>query len=196
MYVLTLSFGLSKIKLMYLKFMKDGAYMEFKKFLSDWVYPIGIAILLALVINKFVFFNITVPTESMYPTIKINDRIIVTRIHNVSKLKEGDIVVFHSDELKEELVKRLIGLPGDKIEVKEDGSVYRNGEKLDEPYLQNRGGRTGKFVVPEGSYFFLGDNRTNSLDSRWWKNPYISSDKLMGKALYTIYPFKRIGKLK
>lgn len=178
------------------KFEKDGAYMEFKKILSDWVYPIGIAILLALVINKFVFFNITVPTESMYPTIKINDRIIVTRIHNVSKLKEGDIVVFHSDELKEELVKRLIGLPGDKIEVKEDGFVYRNGNKLDEPYLQNKGGRTGQFVVPEGSYFFLGDNRTNSLDSRWWKNPYISADKLMGKAIYTIYPFNRLGKLK
>ena len=170
--------------------------MDAKKFLSDWVYPLGIAVLLAIVINKFIFFNITVPTESMYPTIKAGDRILVTRIHNTAKLKQGDIVVFHSDELKEDLVKRLIGLPGDKIEVKEDGSVYVNSNKLDEPYLQNAGGKTGTFEVPEGSYFFLGDNRTNSLDSRWWKNPYITGSKIMGKAKVIIYPFKRFGKLK
>ena len=122
---------------------------------KDWIIPIIAAIIIAFVINKLIFFNIVVPTKSMYPTIKPEDRILVTRIHNVNNLEVGDIVVFHSDELKEDLIKRLMGLPGDVVERKQDGSVYVNGKKIDEPYVIYDGGEAGKYTVPEGHYLFL-----------------------------------------
>ena len=169
---------------------------DVKRFFMDWIVPIAVAVVLALAINKFLIFKIYVPTSSMYPTIKPGDRIMSSRIHNVSKLNRGDIVVFYSDELGETLVKRLIGLPGDKIDIKPDGIVFINGEKYDEPYVKNKDLRSGEFEVPKDSYFFLGDNRRDSKDSRYWRNPYITKDKIMGKALFVIYPFNRIGGLK
>ena len=167
-----------------------------KKIFQDWVLPIVAAIIIAFIINKVIFFNVTVPTGSMLPTIHLNDKILVTRVHNKNNLKHGDIVVFHSDELDEDLIKRLIGLPNDEVEVKEDGSVFINKEKTDESYVVNTGGKTGKFKVPEGSYFFMGDNRNNSLDARYWEKPYIPKKDIMGKARIIISPFSRLGKLK
>lgn len=167
-----------------------------KRFFKDWMIPIGIALVLALLINRFVFFNISVPTESMYPTIKGGDRIVVTRIYNMDKLKTGDIIVFKSEELNERLIKRLIGLPGDKVEVKSDGTVYVNEKKIDEPYVVQNGGKTGNFQVPEDSYLFLGDNRPVSFDSRYWKQHYIPKKAIEGKAKTVVFPFKRFGKLK
>ncbi|MBC8060831.1 MAG: signal peptidase I [Clostridiaceae bacterium] len=167
-----------------------------KKVFSGWIIPIVAALIISLVIRKFVFFNIIVPTESMFPTIMIGDRISVTRIYNKDKLKRGDIVVFHSDELKMDLVKRLIGLPGDKIEVKEDGSVYVNSDKLDEPYVSSGAVKFGDFKVPAESFFFLGDNRQVSKDSRYWDNPYINERDIMGVARITIFPINRFSILK
>ena len=167
-----------------------------KKIFKDWILPIIAAIIIAFFINKLVFFNVTVPTGSMLPTINLEDKILVTRVHNTNNLKAGDIVVFHSDELEEDLIKRLIGLPNDEVKINEDGSVYVNGNKLDESYVVNQGGRSGIFKVPEDSYFFLGDNRANSLDARYWENPYISKEHIMGKARIVLNPFSRFGKLK
>jgi len=165
-------------------------------FLKDWVIPIVLAILIALIVNKFIFFNIVVPTGSMIPTIMPGDRIFVTRVHNAFNLKRGDIVVFHSDELHKDLIKRLIGLPGDIVQRKMDGSVYVNDKKIYEEYVANDGGPTGVFVVPKEHYLFFGDNRANSYDSRYWKQPFIDKKDIMGKARFTIFPFKRIGVLK
>lgn len=169
-----------------------------KQFINDWVIPIVVAIVLALVINNFFFFIIKVPTESMYPTIKPGDRILVTRIYNTEKLKRGDIVVFKSLELNgEKLIKRLIGLPGDTVDIESNGEVYVNGERINQDYVVQGGGRTGMhFKVPEGKFLFLGDNRGNSEDSRYWKNPYIDSAQIMAKAQFIIFPFNRIGKMK
>lgn len=173
-----------------------------KKIFQDWILPIIAAIIIAFIINKLIFFNVTVPTGSMLPTIKENDKILVTRVHNKNNLKHGDIVVFHSDELGEDesgedLIKRLIGLPNDEIEIKEDGSLYINGKQKDESYVVNPGGKAGiKFKVPEDSYFFLGDNRANSKDARYWEQPYIDKSDIMGKARIVISPFSRFGKLK
>jgi len=167
-----------------------------KTFIKEWLMPIGAAVILCLLINRFLFFNIQVPSESMLPTIQIGDRIVTTKIYNPSKLKRGDIIVFYFEEDNEKLVKRLIGLPGDKVEVKAGGSVYVNSIKLDEPYVKYQGGASGTFNVPSASYFFLGDNRSNSYDSRLWKNPYISSSDILGKAQIVFYPFNRFGALK
>lgn len=167
-----------------------------KKIFQDWILPILAAIIIAFIINKLIFFNVTVPTGSMLPTINLGDKILVTRVHTKSSLKHGDIIVFHSNELGEDLIKRLIGLPNDEVEIKGDGSVYINNKKIKESYIVYPGGKTGKFKVPLGSYFFMGDNRINSLDARYWTKPYIPFKDIMGKARIIISPFSRFGKLR
>lgn len=166
-----------------------------KNFFFDWVIPIFISIVLAICINKFLIFKVYIPSSSMVPTLNVDDRLLVTRVYNPEKLQRGDIVVFDSDELNETVIKRLIGLPGDTIKI--DGTaVYVNGKKLDEPYVEYPLESYGTYKVPEGKYFFLGDNRANSNDSRFWKDPYIDADKIQGKAQIKIYPLSQIGFLK
>lgn len=168
--------------------------MNIKNFIKEWVIPIGAALIIAFIIHTFIFFQIKVPSLSMYPTIKVGDRIIVTRVYNKSKLKTGDIVVFYSDELKLTLIKRLIGVPGDEVKVNDVGEVYINGKKLDEPYVVNKSNISKDFKVPEGKYLFFGDNREVSDDARLWKNPYIDAKDINGKAQVIVFPFKRFGK--
>lgn len=165
-------------------------------YLKEWILPIAIAFLLAMIIHKTLFYLIKIPSGSMRPTIMEGDKILVTRVHDTDKLKRGDIIVFHSDELQLDLIKRLIGLPGDRIEIKENGDLYINGQKQNESYVVNQLGIESKFEVPEGKFLFLGDNRANSKDARLWDKPYISKDKVMGKAQFIVTPVKRFGKLK
>ncbi|SHK18025.1 signal peptidase I . Serine peptidase. MEROPS family S26A [Hathewaya proteolytica DSM 3090] len=175
---------------------------KLKGFFFDWILPVVVAVGVALLIINFWFFFIEVPTGSMEPTIMPNDRILVTCVYNKSKLKTGDIVVFYSKELSKEnnketnLVKRLIGKPGDHVIIEENGSVYVNNKLLDEKYVKYQLGIEKEFTVPEGKYLFLGDNRASSRDSRMWANPYIDEEDIMGKAQFVVLPFKRIGKLK
>lgn len=165
-----------------------------KHIIKEWLLPILAAIILATLINKFLFYNIKVPSESMYPTIKIGDIITVTRVYDKSKLKRGDIIVFYSYELKERLIKRLIGLPGDDIDIKNNGQVFINGNKIEEPYVVYKEELGKQFKVPQDKYLFLGDNRANSKDARRWENSYIDSKDIKGKAQFVLYPFKRFGK--
>lgn len=164
-------------------------------FFKEWILPVFVALAIVFLLRQFVFFNVYVPSGSMIPTININDKIVVTRILNLSSLKRGDIIVFYSDELGETLIKRLIGLPGDKIDIK-NGEVFINGNKLEEDYVKNKDNYNGTFEVPQGKYFFLGDNRPISDDARLWKNHYIDGSKIEGKAQFIFYPFKDFGKLK
>ncbi|MFT8349546.1 signal peptidase I [Clostridium saccharoperbutylacetonicum] len=165
-----------------------------KNFFKDWVIPIIAAIGVALLVHKFLFFNVEVMSGSLIPTLNVKDRLAVTRVYNTENLKEGDIIVFHSDEYKERLVKRLIGLPGDKIDIK-DGVVFRNGEKLNEDYVKNKDNYNGSFQVTEGKYFFLGDNRPDSADSRRWNNPYIDASYIEGKVQFKFYPLEHFGSI-
>lgn len=170
--------------------------LKAKNFIKDWILPLAIAVILSLVLRKLFFFTINVPTTSMVPTINIGDHIIVTKIYNYNNIKRGDVIVFNSKELHEPLIKRLIGLPGDTVEVQDDGTVLVNKIKLSEPYVKNNGGKSGTYKVPKGKYFFMGDNRSVSFDSRYWNESYIPQSDIMGKARFTIYPIKRIGLLK
>jgi len=165
-----------------------------KNIVKEWLLPILAAIILATLINKFLFYNIKVPSESMYPTIKIGDMITVTRVYDRSKLKRGDIIVFYSYELKEKLIKRLIGLPGDVVDVKDTGEVFVNGKKFQEAYVVYKEDLGKQFKVPQDKFLFLGDNRANSKDARRWENSYIDSKDIKGKAQFVTYPFKRFGK--
>ena len=166
-----------------------------KNFIYEWGIPIISAFIIAFLINKFVLFKVLIPSESMVPTLNVGDRLFVTRIYNLDRLERGDIIVFYSEELQEDLIKRLIGLPGDKIEI-ENGVVSVNGEVLQEDYIGAQDNYNGVYEVPEGKYFFLGDNRLYSKDSRYWINPYIDGEDITGKAQIKVYPLDQIGKVK
>lgn len=128
----------------------------------------------------------------MHPSIKPGDRILTLRIYKFQKIKRGDVLVFHSKELNNLFIKRVIGLPNEVIEIIDRGTVYVNQKKLDEPYVKQTGGLDGKFKVPENSFLLLGDNRYLSIDSRNWENPFITDKDVLGKALISICPFHLI----
>lgn len=177
------------------KLIKDEKKEAKSNFFKDWIVPIVAAIGIAFIINKFLVYNVYIPSESMVPTLNIGDKLMVTRIYNTDNIKRGDIIVFYSDELSEVVIKRAIGLPGDKIVI-HDGIVNVNGEDLKEDYVKNNEILNATFNVPEGKFFFLGDNRKVSNDARKWINPYIDESDIQGKAQFRFYPFSEIGILK
>ena len=142
--------------------------------------------------NKFVYANAEVPTGSMIPVVQPNDRLIVNRLaYLFEEPKRGDIVMFaFPDDEKDNYLKRIIGLPGEKVEIK-NGLVYINDSEkpLDEPYINDPpNGNYGPYNVPEGCYFMLGDNRDESKDARFWNNTYVKKEKIVGKAWLKYYP--------
>lgn len=158
--------------------------------LLDWSKYIIFAIIIALIITRYIIVNALVPSGSMETTIMTGDRVIASRLSYLyANPKRGDIVVFkYPDNEKENFTKRVIGLPGDKVEVK-DGFVSINDTKLKEPYLKvTTMGEFGPFFVPKSSYFMMGDNRNDSLDSRFWKNKYVSRNKIMAKVVFEYFP--------
>lgn len=208
---------------------------------EEWVKPLAVAIILAMLIRIFIVQPFKIPSTSMLPTLKIGDKIFVNKFLYGAKIpfinkklpkirdpKAGDIIVFVSatdgeypgpsknykrlmgpvffDKInrrlvwyaKRYIVKRLIGTPGDKVEIRK-GDVYINGKVLDDPlvvraidYL-NAGdyGQAGKPVtVPSDSYFALGDNSPNSVDSRFWG--FVPKKNVTGKAIFIWWPLNRI----
>jgi signal peptidase I len=166
-----------------------------KGFFLEWIVPVLMAVGIALLIKQFIIYKVEVPTGSMIPTINEKDQFLVTRIYNLDNIKRKDIIVFDSKEFNDVFIKRLIGLPGDDISIV-DGKVSVNGEELDESYVVNHDKFNGEYHVPEGKYFFLGDNRSNSKDSRFWKNPYVDSKDIKAKEWIRVYPFKDFGTVK
>jgi signal peptidase I len=167
-----------------------------KYLIKEWVIPVAVALAIVLMLNKFVFILVTVPTGSMEETIMPGDRLYVDELFNIEDAERGDIIVFNSEELdNKRLVKRLIGLPGDVVEVKSNGNVFVNGEKLDEPYADESETDEKTFTVPEGSYLFLGDNRPISYDARYWTDPYIDGDQIIGRVVFRFFPLDRIGEV-
>ena len=177
--------------------MRSKRYKEsyIKSIFFDWILPIAAAIVIAALINRFLLFKVYIPSESMQPTINKDDQLFVTRIYNRKNIGRGDILVFESKELDDLLIKRVIGLPGDSIDIVE-GTVIVNGEALEESYVVYSQITNGHYEVPDGKYFFLGDNRANSRDSRYWDDPYIDGEDIQGKAQVRVYPFNNIGFIK
>ena len=168
-----------------------------KNAIIDFIFTIAIVAIIAKAISVFIFIVPNVPSASMEPTINIGDRLICTTPFFNPPIKRGDILVFvpNQEEYKNEFwVKRLIGLPGDHVEIK-DGIVYVNGERLAEPYVKKPTNYTGSFVVPKDKYLMLGDNRADSLDARFWKNPFIDISAVKYVANFRVYPFNDMGNI-
>lgn len=165
------------------------------------------ALILALLIKAFLFEAYKIPSGSMKDTLQVYDRIFVNKFcYSFEDIHVGDIVVFKTkgippidDPEKPYYIKRVVGLPGDTIRIGEDGFLYRNGSKLDEPhfFVENRYSTLGaqrEFSVPEGKVFVFGDNSGNSYDSRGWGG--VPLENVMGKAVFRYWPLSRIGLIK
>ncbi|MCR5431491.1 MAG: signal peptidase I [Lachnospiraceae bacterium] len=160
---------------------------------ASWAIIIGIALILATLITKFIIIKAEVVSSSMCDTLKVNDVYLGNRLSYVfGDPERGDIVFFKYPDNEEEIfVKRVIGLPGEKLEIK-DGLVYINDSEtpLEEPYLKETPDKEdfGPVTIPEDGYFMLGDNRNFSKDSRAWNQFYVTDDELLAKAWLRIWP--------
>lgn len=156
------------------------------------------ALLLAFVLRTFVIQAFWIPSGSMIPTLEVGDRVIVLKFwYHLPKIEpeRGDIVVFkYPVDPRRDFVKRIVGLPGDKVSIV-DGTVYINDKELFEPYVKNKDTYDmPEIVVPGNKYFCLGDNRPNSQDGRFWG--YVPEKFLKGPAVIRYWPISRIGLLK
>lgn len=172
--------------------------------MKAWIRDIAIAVLIAFLVLQFVKPTI-VKESSMQPTLYENNYIFLSKqaYGLFGEPEHGDIVVFHTDMKTETgkeklLIKRIIGLPGDVIDL-QNGKVYLNGEELSEDYIlesETLPHDNGEhFEVPEGVVFAMGDNRRVSIDSRYKDVGFIPIDEIVGKAFVRLYPFNEIGLL-
>jgi len=173
-------------------------------FIKEWVEPVIIALILALIIRTYVIQAFKIPTGSMRPTLMEGDRILVNKfIYKFKRPERGDVIVFVSPEdKKKDFIKRLVGLPGETLEIS-NGMILINGVAvgkdsiLRERYYYNRGdfGKEGQAVkIPEDAYFVLGDNSISSRDSRYWG--FLPKRYLLGKAILIYWPVSRIRMIK
>ena len=176
--------------------------VNWKSELISWIQIIIAAAVIALFLNSCIIANSQIPSESMENTIMAHDRVIGSRLSYLfSEPERGDVIIFHypDDPTGDTYyVKRVIGLPGDVIDI-HDGGVYLNGSDtpLDEPYIkepmETDPNHPLHFEVPEDSYFMMGDNRNDSWDARFWENTWVTKDKLIAKVLFRYYPFNNMG---
>lgn len=159
---------------------------------KDWLLAIGVALVLAVIIRTLIAEPTAVSGKSMSQTLQAGDKVMVNKfVYLISEPKRGDVVIFQTEE-GHDLIKRVVGLPGDQIEAKE-GKVFVNGKELSEPYLDNHI-KTSDFdltKVPEGQYFVLGDNRSESADSRLLGT--IPKSDMIGRASWIYWPLSRFG---
>jgi signal peptidase I len=183
--------------------------------LLDYAVIAVVAIGLALVIQAYLVKPYRIPSPSMVDTLEIGDRVLVNRVvYHLKDLERGDVVVFRWPKNRDVVfIKRLVGLPGDRLQAME-GKLYVNGVAQDEPYVHKTDGVTDptnpvgtiagttvsqpwglsdEYTVPDGHYFMMGDNRTNSDDSRVW-GP-VPEDDLIGEAFFVYWPLDRLGTL-
>lgn len=144
----------------------------------------AVSLLAAYIVLTYIIMVSVIQSGSMEPTLDIGNTVFYNRLAFVNnEPQRGDVIVFYSDEYSSYFGKRIIGMPGDQIRFK-DGYVMVNGQFCDETaYIPSEveTNCSKEFEVPEGCYFLLGDNRENSNDSRYWQQPYVSRDKIMGK---------------
>lgn len=182
-----------------------------KNELVEWIKTIGFTCLLVIGVRYFLFTPVVVDGASMMPTLENRDKVIVNKIEpRLTEYERFDVVVFEAKK-DTNYIKRIIGLPGDRIAYKDD-VLYVNGKAYKEPYLDTYKAKLNGFgklnwdftleeilgekVVPDGYYFVLGDNRQRSLDSRDPRVGFVSKEKILGKADVVFYPFENVKSLR
>lgn len=155
-------------------------------------------VVVVFIVNNVLLINAKIPSESMEDTIMTGDRIFGNRLAYINKDPQRfDIVIFkYPDDETQLFIKRVIGLPGETVEIR-DGKVYIDGSEtpLDDSFTpEPPQGNWGPEVVPEGSYFMLGDNRNRSKDSRFWTNTFVKKEKILGKAVLRYFPSPKLIK--
>lgn len=168
-----------------------GDAQSLRNFLLDVLETVVISLLLFLAINA-VSARIRVDGQSMVPTFKDGEFVIVDKIsYRFHDARRGDVIVFHYPrDPQQEYIKRVIGLPGDQIDIR-NGKVYVNGSVLNEPYINAQPRYELQTVVPAGELFVLGDNRNNSSDSHDWGT--VPEDFVVGKAVFVYWPINEVG---
>ena len=166
----------------------------------DYAKTFLIIFLVVFALNKLVYINAVIPSESMQTTIMKGDRIIGSRLAYKSKDPQRfDIVIFkYPDDPSQLFVKRVIGLPGETINIV-DGKVYINDseEPLDDSFCpETPEGSFGPYTVPEDCYFMLGDNRNHSMDSRYWTNTFVEKDAIEAQVAVRYWPLNKMGTVK
>jgi signal peptidase I len=164
----------------------------------EWLLVIGGALVVALLIRTFLFQAYEIPSPSMVNTLNVGDRVLVNKLaYKFHDIHRGDVVVFkrppgEPDPKIKDLIKRVIGLPGDTLESK-DGVVYVNDKPLTEPYFQPPAATENltRQIVPDGMVFVMGDNRGNSHDSRAFGA--IDEDLIVGRAFVIVWPLSHLG---
>ena len=167
----------------------------------SWIWSFIVAFIIVGGVYFFLGRPFTVSGASMYPTLHNGDRMVLSKVGDIHRF---DVVILKAPDENVEYIKRVIGMPGDKVEMK-NGVLYINGKKVDQPFINTETlakqtvfmddftleSLTGESKVPEGKYFVLGDNRGVSKDSRMIG--FIDRSAIEGKAVFTIWPFGRIG---
>ncbi len=174
---------------------KERETFNWKEEIISWIKIIITAAVIAYLLNNYIIANSRVPSGSMEKTIMTGDRVIGSRLsYYFSDPERGDVVIFHFPDDptgKTYYVKRIIGLPGDIIDIR-NGKVYLNNSDtpLDEPYLPEpmEPEPDAHYEVPENCYFMLGDNRNLSADARRWKNKYVKKNKIIAKVMFRYFP--------
>nr|WP_294490991.1 signal peptidase I [uncultured Mediterraneibacter sp.] len=169
---------------------------SFTKELIQWVIAIAAGILGALFISQVLIVNAEIPSGSMENTIMTGDRILGNRLaYLASDPERFDIIIFrYPDDESQLFIKRVIGLPGETVEI-HDGNIYINGseEPLDDVETKEpMTGSFGPYTVPENCYFVMGDNRNNSKDSRYWEHTFVTKDEILGKAFFKYWPINEM----
>lgn len=196
----------------------------------ELVEVVAFVLVFLVLIKSFIGELRLIPSESMLPGLRIDDRVVIERVTQPFRpYQRGDVLVFYppdtqlkddpwsvflrltgfsgllykkEDNIDVAFIKRLIGMPGDKVEVRANDGVYINGKKLNEPYVAELAKSCtmvqpfpycGQVEVPEGEYFMLGDNRNQSADSRYWG--FEPKERVIGRAVYRIWPLSRLGPL-
>lgn len=169
-----------------------------KQEIWEWVKSIAIALILALVLRTYVIEHFLVEGESMLPTLQNNEHLLVYKLGaRFAPPKRGQIIVFKfPGDPRKDFVKRVIGLPGDTVEIT-GGKVLVNGEVLREPYiLEEPFNDFPKTQVPPGTVFVLGDNRNNSMDSRYPAVGFVPFSNIKGQAVFVIWPLNHFGPIR
>ncbi len=171
-----------------------------RRVIIEWVVIIVVAVAASLVVRAYVFQTFSIPSGSMEPTLHVGDRIVVDKLSvEFGTIHTGDIIVFRAlpkvasvcSDAVPDLVKRVVGVPGDHL-TSRGNAIYVNGKRLDErwTHFEPLGGAIGHVTVPPGDYFVMGDNHSNSCDSRMWG--MVPHANIIGKVFLRIWPPSRI----